>query len=213
MTKKAIVIDMDGALLKSRPFDIAHKEWFRIMAELLRDQTINEHAFKPDYFVYVHEIMKRYLGEIDEASQNVFARNIYAMCVVEAVKKWDLVEEFSEHLRKLKKKFIIVLITTTPSIAVAPILEKVHCADLFDVIIGSPMEKEPKKKELIELFMKRYGKPEFYIGNGDKDLKIVKDLGIKTISVNWVAKGDVKGNFEAEKVEDIDKILERYNFE
>jgi len=42
MTKPAIVIDLDGALLKSRPFDMAHKEWFRIMAEILRDQTIND---------------------------------------------------------------------------------------------------------------------------------------------------------------------------
>ena len=213
MTKKMLVIDFDGGLLKSRPFDIAHKEWFRIMAELLRDQTINEHAFKEYYFKYVHEVMLKYLGDIDEASRNAFARNIYAMGIVEAVKKWDLIDEFAEHLRTLKKKYHIVLVTSAPALAVDAILEKVHCSDIFDIIIKSPMEKQPDKKEFFEELIKKYGKPEFYIGKGDKDIKTCKGLGIKTITVNWAGQGTEKGNFDIQKPEELDKILERYSFE
>jgi len=213
MAKPALVIDFDGALLKSRPFDIAHKEWFSVMAELVKDYSINELAFKPDYFVHVDGIMKRYLGDVDKATRSVFARNIYAMEVLEAMKKWDLVDSLADYLRKIKNKYAIVLITTTPSIAVDGILEKVGCKDLFDVIIGSPMDKEPGKKELLEGFIKKFGKPLFYIGKGDKDMQTCKDLGIKTISVNWVATGEFKGNFEADKVEEIDKILERFRME
>jgi FMN phosphatase YigB (HAD superfamily) len=213
MTKPALVVDLDGALLKERPFDMAHKEWFRIMAEIVRDQTVNEYAFKDDYFVYVQEVMKRYLGDISVESRNAFARNIYAMGIVEAVKKWDLVEEFAEHLRLLKKKYLIVLITTAPELAVDAILEKVHCGDLFDVIVRSPMHMHPSKKELFEMFIKKHGKPLFYIGKGDEDVQTCKDLGIKTITVNWVEQGKFKGNFEAFKIEDVDKILERYSFD
>ena len=92
MTKPAIVIDLDGALLKSRPFDTAHKEWFRIMGELIKDYSINEFAFKPDYYEHVNDIMKKYLGDIDAGTRNAFARNIFAMGIVESVKKWDLID-------------------------------------------------------------------------------------------------------------------------
>jgi FMN phosphatase YigB (HAD superfamily) len=210
MTKPAIVVDLDGALIKTRPFDMAHKEWFRIMAELVKDFSINEYAFKPDYFVHVQDIMKKYLGDIDAGSRNAFARNIYAMSVLESIKKWDLVEDFAEYLRKIKDKFAIVLITTMPSAGVKGVLEKVHCTDLFDVVIGSPMEKMPHKKELFEEFIKLHGKPLFYIGKGDKDMQVCKELGIKTISVDWVVVGEFKGNFEATNIDQLQKILERF---
>jgi len=213
MTKSAIVIDFDGALLKSRPFDIAHKEWFGVMAELIKDYSINELAFKPDYYLHVDEIMKKYLGDVDKETRSVFARNIYAMEVLEAMKKWDLVDDFAEYLRKIKNKYLIVLITTTPSMAVKGILEKASCTGLFDIIIGSPMERQPSKKELFEEFIKKYGKPLFYIGKGDKDMQTCKDLGIKTISVSWVAKGEFTGNFEANNIEELNRILERFRIE
>lgn len=213
MTRKMLIIDLDGALIKSRPFDIAHKEWFRIMAELLRDQSVHAFAFQEDYMPHVHEIMKRYLGDIDAASRNMFARNIYAMSIIEAIKKWDLVEEFAEYLRSIKKKYVLVLVTTAPAIAVDALLEKVHCKDLFDIIVKSSLDKEPHKKELLEEFIKKHGKPEFYIGKGDKSIGICKDLGIRTIAVHWVATGDHKGNFEANSTAELDKILERYRLE
>ncbi|HIH32132.1 TPA: HAD hydrolase-like protein [Candidatus Woesearchaeota archaeon] len=213
MTKHALIIDLKGALLKPRPFDIAHKEWFRIMAELIKDYSINEFSFLPDYFVHVQEIMKKYLGDIDIKSRNAFARNIYAMAVVESIKKWDVVDDFAEFLRSIKKKYVIVLITTAPTAAVNGILEKTNCKDLFDLIIAGPMEDMPSKKELIELFIKKHAKPLFYIGHGDKDIVTCKELGIKTISVNWVEQGEFKGNFEANKVEDLKNILERFVIE
>ena len=213
MNKKIILVDFDGALLKSRPFEIAHKEWFRIMAELLRDQSINDFAFKQDYVTHVNDVMKKYLGDIDENSRTIFARNIYAMGIVEAVKKWDLIEEFAEYLRKIKKKYHIALITTAPALAVDPVLEKIHCKDIFDIIIKGSMEKQPNKKDLLEEFIRKHAKPEFYIGRGDKDIKVCKDFGIRTISVNWAGTGEFKGNFDVNKVGEIDVILERFRLE
>ncbi|MGV8150477.1 MAG: HAD family hydrolase [Candidatus Woesearchaeota archaeon] len=210
MTRPAIIVDLNGALMRQRPFETAHKEWFRVMAELIRDQSINELAFKEDYFSDVQEIMKKYLGDIDIKSRNAFARNIYSMMVVESVKKWDLVEDFAEYLKSIKKKFVIVLITSAPTLAINGILEKISCKDLFEIIVASPMEEVPSKKELIELFIKKHGKPLFYIGQGDKDILTCKDLGIKTIVVDWINPPINKGNFEAKNIEELSKIVERF---
>jgi phosphoglycolate phosphatase-like HAD superfamily hydrolase len=213
MTRPVIIIDLNGALLKSRPFDTAHKEWFKVMGELIRDYTINELAFKEDYFADVQEIMKKYLGDINIKTRNAFARNIYSMMVVESIKKWDLIDDFAEYLRSIKKKFSIVLITSAPGPAVNGILEKVHCQDLFDIIAASSMDEVPSKKDLIESFIHKHGKPLFYIGQGDKDIDTCKNLGIKTVVVDWVAPAAVKGNFEAHNITELDKILERHKFE
>jgi len=210
MTKPAIILDLNGALIKQRPFDIAHKEWFRVMAELMRDQSINEFAFKDDYFKDVQEIMKKYLGDINIKTRNAFARNIYSMTVIESVKKWDLNDGFAEYLRTLKKKFTLVLITSAPTPAINGILEKINCKDLFDIVSASPMEEVPSKKELIELFIKKHGRPLFYIGQGDKDILTFKELGIKTIVVDWNNPAVNKGNFEAHNVEELKNIIERF---
>ncbi len=210
MVKPAIIIDLNGALIKQRPFDIAHKEWFRVMAELIRDHSINEFAFKEDYFKDVQEIMKKYLGDIDIKTRNAFARNIYSMMVVESIKKWDLVEDFAEYLHNIKKRFSIVLITSAPTAAINGILEKINCTDLFDIVSASPMEEVPSKKELIELFIKKHGKPLFYIGQGDKDILTCKEFGIKTIVVDWAKPAEHKGNFEAHNVDELGKIVERF---
>jgi FMN phosphatase YigB (HAD superfamily) len=210
MTKPAIIIDLNGALIIQRPFETAHKEWFRVMAELIRDHTILELSFKEDYFSDVQEIMKKYLGDIDIHTRNAFARNIYSMMVVESIKKWDLVDDFVEYLRSIKKKFTIVLITSAPTAAINGILEKINCKDLFDIVSASPMEEVPSKKELIELFIKKHGKPLFYVGQGDKDILTCKELGIKTIVVDWVNPAINKGNFEAHNIEELSKIVERF---
>ncbi|MEM4637644.1 MAG: HAD family hydrolase [Candidatus Woesearchaeota archaeon] len=208
--KPIICVDLNGALIKQRPFDIAHKEWFRIMSELIRDYSINEFAFKEDYFKDVQEIMKKYLGNVDIKTRNAFARNIYSMVVIESVKKWDLVEDFAEYLNNIKKRFIVALITSAPTLAVKGILEKIECKDLFDIVLASPMEEVPGKRELLEIFIKKHGRPLFYIGAGDEAINAFKDAGVKTIVVNWVVTGKNKGNFEANNIQELDKIIQRF---
>ena len=39
--KPIIAVDFDGALLKSRPFDKAHKRWFYVMSVMLKDDSVN----------------------------------------------------------------------------------------------------------------------------------------------------------------------------
>src|SRR3989338_2853425 len=205
--KPILAIDFDGALLKSRPFDEAHKRWFEFFAILLKDDSIKKYAFAENWFEKVDVVMDRYLGNAGRETKNRFAREIYAMAIIAEANENDLVKEFADYLRKIKNKYTLALITTTTESSVEPILKKVGCGDLFGIIKKSSPEKRPDKKGLFKEFIKEHGKPEFYIGNGDKDIQTCKELGIKTISVNWVSKGEFKGDYDVDNVKDLEKAL------
>ncbi len=207
--KPILAIDLDGALMYSRPFDNAHKKWFSLMASLLNDQSINNYAGLENYFPKVDEVMKRYLGDIDKEARTAFARQIYALVTIAETKPEDLVSEFTEYLRKIKSQYSLALITSAPEAAVEPILQKVGCLDLFDYIYKSPINKRPSKKELLQEFIKKHGKPKFYIGNGDKDILNCKELGISSITVSWVSKGEHEGDYQADTVKDLERLLSK----
>lgn len=205
--KPIIAVDFDGALLQSRPFDEAHKRWFYVMSVLLKDDSINEYAGLENYFDKVHEVMERYLGDVDHETRVKFARNLFSMATIAEVRKDDLVKDFADYLRGLKGKYRLALITSAPEASVEPILHKVGCSDLFDILYKSPMGKHPNKRELFEEFIKENGKPAFYIGNGDKDITSCKELGIRAISVNWVSQGEIKGDYDIQRVPELEAII------
>lgn len=207
MVKPVIAVDFDGALMKHRPFEKAHIGWFKFMSILLKDKSINRYSRLENYFPKVHLVMKRYLGKVSEKARTEFARRLYAVATIAETKKNDLVADFARYLRLLKKKYRLALITSAPELAVEPILQKVGCSDLFDIIYKSPMAKQPNKKELFKQFIKKYKRPLFYIGNGDEDILTCRKLGIKTISVNWVSKGKYKGNYNINSVKKLKKII------
>jgi FMN phosphatase YigB (HAD superfamily) len=202
-----IAIDFNGALLRSRPFDEAHTRWFRLFSVLLDDDAINEWAFKENYFEGVHDVMKRYLGNVPKDAQVMFAREIYALALVAEVSTKDLVDEFVDYLRSIKEKYTLALITTTPEVAVDPLLQKIGCRDVFDIIFSSQMKSYPDKRALFEDFIVKYERPLYYIGEGDKDVGWCRDLEIKSISVNWANKGRFKGEHNIDTVDELKDIL------
>ena len=129
------------------------------------------------------------------------------MSVVSQANDSDLVSDFADYLRSIKGKYKIALITSAPKVCVDPLLEKIKCSDIFDFIYASPMDRQPKKEELFKEFIEECKKPDFYIGNGDKDISVCKKLGIKTISVSWVSKGKVKGDYDISSVSELEKIF------
>ncbi|MBD3361762.1 HAD hydrolase-like protein [Candidatus Woesearchaeota archaeon] len=205
--KKILAIDFNGALLKHRPFQNAHVKWFDLMSKLLKDPSIKKYAGLNNYFDKVHSVMKQYLGKVDHETRVKFARTIYAMVIIADVSKKDVVTEFANYLKKIKTKYTLALITTAPSDAVEPILEKLGLLSLFKIIYKSPMTKHPDKKQLFKEFIKKYSKPIYYIGNGDKDIESCKKAGIKAISVKWVSKGKFKGDFDVNSVKELKKII------
>jgi phosphoglycolate phosphatase-like HAD superfamily hydrolase len=205
--KPVIVIDFNGALLNSRPFDEAHRQWFKMFSILLDDPSINEWADKENYFEGVHQVMKRYLGNVHKDAQLMFARQTFALVMVAEVKESDIVKDFASYLDTIKDKYTLALITTAPEGSVEPILEKIGCQYLFEIVFKSPYKSYPDKRELFEEFILKYERPLFYIGEGDKDIGLCRDLGIKSISVNWVKRGKFKGDHDIDDTEELKKIL------
>ncbi|MFH1211421.1 MAG: hypothetical protein V1659_00655 [Candidatus Woesearchaeota archaeon] len=207
LAKPILAIDFDGALFYSRPFREAHKKWFELMASLLHDESVKEYAFREDYFRYVHEVMRRYVGNVDENSLNFFARGIYAMATLAEVRQEDLVKEFAAYLESIKNSFTLALVTTAPASCVDPILQKIGCAGLFDIVCKSPMAEQPDKKRLLQQFIAEHGKPRAYIGEGDKDIATCRELGIPTISAGWVNQGKIIGDYNADTVSELESII------
>ncbi|NQU78165.1 haloacid dehalogenase-like hydrolase [Candidatus Woesearchaeota archaeon] len=207
--KQIIAIDLDGALMRSRPFESAHKGWFNVMSVLLKDESVKEYSALEDYFGKLYEVMHRYLGDVDKETRTKFARNLFAMSVVAEVSADDVVTDFVDYLKGLKNDYCLALITSAPELCVGPILQKTGCDDIFDIVYKSPMHRQPDKRQLFKEFIQEHGKPLYYIGNGDEDITYCKELGIKTIFVNWVSEGDVKGNHDIQTVEELEEIIKR----
>jgi phosphoglycolate phosphatase-like HAD superfamily hydrolase len=204
--KDYIVVDFNGALLSSRPFSETHKQWFFTMSVLLNDESINNFVGSDNYFEKVHEVMRRYLGEVDEQTRINFARSLFSMTLISQVKEDDLAKGFVDFLFKIKNKYKLALVTSAPSTCVVPILRKLKLNDLFDIIIKSKDDEHPNKQKLLKKFLDEHEKC-IYIGLGDKDLLFCKNSGIRTISVNWVSQSEHKGEFDVNTVDELDKIL------
>jgi FMN phosphatase YigB (HAD superfamily) len=202
-----IIIDFNGALFRSRPFDEAHKRWFKLFSVLLDDDSLNDWAFREDYFEGVHKCMKKYLGSESKESQTFFARQIYAMMLVAETEQDDLIKDFAEYLRTIKERYTLALITSVPKSAVFPMLQKTHCTDIFDILYSSSARYHPDKASVFGEFINKYGKPLFYIGKGDGDLGLLKDMSINTVSVSWVEKGSFRGDHDINAIEELRDIL------
>jgi FMN phosphatase YigB (HAD superfamily) len=202
-----IAIDFNGALLKSRPFDEAGRKWFELFSILLGDDSIKDLAFKSSTFESYHDILHSYLRVSDKETQTIFANQSYGMILLAEITSHDLIKEFAEYLRTLKDRYTLALITTAPEVGIIPILNKLHCADIFDITFASAPNHHPDKNSLFIDFMTKYEKPLFYIGLGDKDLGGLKDLDINTISVNWVSRGTFRGDYEAENIDELKQLL------
>jgi len=202
-----LVIDLKEALVKPRPFIDAHKRWFKLFSVLLEDDSINDWAQKDNYFEGVHAVMKLYLKDSDKEFQTIFARQMFSMVLVAEISPDDLVKEFADYLRTIKDRYTLALITTVPENSIIPLLNKLGCGDIFELIYPSLNKNLPDKKTLFVDFIQKYDIPLFYVGYGDKLLGELKELDINTISVNWVSKGTFRGDYEVDSVEELKHIL------
>ena len=202
-----LVIDLKEALVKPRPFIDAHKRWFKLFSILLEDDSINDWVKKENYFEGVHAVMKLYLKDSDKEYQTIFSRQLFSMMLVAEITPNDLMKEFADYLRTLKERYTLALITTVPEDSITPLLNKIGCGDLFDIVYPSLNKNHPDKKTQFIEFIEKYTTPLFYIGYGDKLLGELKELNINTISVNWISKGTFRGDYEMYSVDELKQIL------
>ena len=206
--KPIIAVDLNGALMYSRPFQTAHHKWFSLFASLLRKPEIEDLASAPDFMIHVDDIMDDYLGPVSEVSKRYFARQLFGMTLVAEAKPEDVVKEFAEYLCELKSSFRLALITTAPAPAVIPLLEKIGYEDLFDIVYKSPPGGSPDKIRLFKRFVSEFDMPQFYIGRGDRDLDELRALDLKTIAVSWVEDGEYDCDYTFSTVDELKDFFE-----
>ena len=189
--KQIIGFDFDGTVLKND--SKVHEDWFRVMGYLLKKPSTKKLAGKKDYFPEVFKVMEQYTGlnkedKHDRKIMTALARNLFQMLYLRRIKvagKDAFYDELIDVLVNHKQKYTLALITTAPADAVAPALKIGGIFDLFDIISITPIEKRPNKKELLETFCKKHGKPIIYIGNSLEDGKACKDLEIPFALAKW----------------------------
>jgi len=210
--KSILATDLAGSLLKNNVVEKAHKEWFNIMAILLKDDSVKKFAAKPDYFRHIHAIMERYLGIKDNKLTTLFARSLFQMCWLAAVKDDSYNKEYADFLRRIKGRFRIILVTSTPKDIIDAVLKKISCADIFDNIITNKITEEPDKDKLLKCMKE---KPMFYITESKNSIKTCKELGIKTIIAgwekiqSWEKQSKNKPDYEVKSVEELKKLISR----
>jgi len=209
--KPIIAVDLNGALMRSRPFDEAHRNWFNFYAEELNNPKVAAYGKLKDvkdWLPKVDEVMKLALGEnSDKAARMQTARGLFAGLTIDAVREDDVFQDFKEYLIQLEGKYSLALITSLPSEAAVRILEKVGCRELFQFVYGTQANQTPNKKGVIKSFIEHWRKPEWYIGRGDEDIITCRQLSIKTISVNWAGNGQFRGDYEISYVNELEAIL------
>jgi phosphoglycolate phosphatase-like HAD superfamily hydrolase len=191
--KPIIAFDMDGTIISSEAASKAHKEWFKVVALLLKDPSVEKLADKADYFPDVLTVMERLTGlrrgdSFHNQVMTKYARNLYQMMYLAELQKEGekaFVPDMIDMLIELKTQCRLAMITTAPEDMVLPALEIGGVKELFDYIYRSPLTSEPSKLEMLKKFIKEVGKPALYVGNEKKDAEACKELGIKFALSKW----------------------------
>ncbi|RLE41760.1 hypothetical protein DRJ16_05740 [Candidatus Woesearchaeota archaeon] len=192
--KKIIAFDLDGTLILSGASERAHYDFFKVMSVLLDDESIESLAGKEEWMGDVIQIMSEYTGLNPKNKHSKkaiikMARNIYQLLYLKAMheNKDDLyLPEIAIVLKTLKKEgFVLTIVTTMPETIVKPILETFGIINLIDIIETQSLDESPDKKELLEDFCNKHGKPAAYIGNSREDSEACNHLGIRFILAGW----------------------------
>ncbi len=206
MAKPVIAVDFSGTLITEEPSELAHYEWFEIMAKILNDKSILAYAKEKEYFPHVYKIMERFTGlnakkEEDKILMKKFARNLFQLSYFAAANKIKdrlLFQNYANYLKELKHKYKIILVTTSPEDIVSPILHMIKCDDIFDGIIKSPLTEEPNKEKLLRQLLDEPDRVILYLGNSLEDAHACKKLKIPFILAVW----DKADNSEVKKIAD-----------
>ena len=90
----------------------------------------------------------------------------------------------AKRLEQLKIRYKLILMTSNTEKHIEKILSAAGLKGLYDEIIASETEQEPKKADLINDLIEKYGKPEYYLtGKEDEETNLIlKNKDVKVIT-------------------------------
>jgi len=194
--KKIIAFDLDGTLVKSEITQESHHFWFEEMARLCNNPIIKTWKNEKEYMKYAFKAMEEYTGlnhknKEEEHILRKTIRTFYQMLtfkIITSKGKKAMFFDWYPFFKKLKKKYTLALITTSPEDIVTIWKNELKLDKYFDIIERTTITENPDKSMLIDKFIKMYKKPILYIGNSKRDFLPCKKHNIPFILVTWDSK-------------------------
>ena len=193
MNKPIIATNADRFLIAHKAFVEPHKKWFDMAIKKTGDKSLEKWKGREDYFKGVNEAMLKIMPKATQEEQTRQAREWYQEYVIEYIKTHPecIYKKVIEVLKKLKVKYRLALITTNTEDHIQKILKTIGISDLYDIIIASPIGKEPKKSELLLKFIDKYKEPKIYItGKNGPTIHTFNENKIPTIYTTWDGKDE-----------------------
>ena len=188
MKKPILATNIDDLLIAHEAFFEPHKAWFDRAIKKTGNKSLSKWKGKEDYFPGVIEAMEQLMPNASSKERKFQARTWYQQDVIKYIQDHPEVvkKDIADKLRRLKEKFRLALITTNTQNYIGNILETADIYNLYDIVIASPTQEEPKKSEIISRFIKEYGKPQYYLSGKQepKIIELLKNRGVKIITVD-----------------------------
>ena len=192
MEKPILATNIDGLLIDHSAFVEPHKAWFDRAIKKTKDTSLEQWKDHPEYFKGVNQAMEKILPNASSEERTSQARTWYQEDVIQYIKKHQEVIKYEtiDKLKALKRKYYLVLITTSTQKHVNYILEAANLQGIYDLVIASKTEQEPNKEELIRELIQIKGKPKYYLtGKMDEGITSqLKKLEIKVIQADEITK-------------------------
>ncbi|RKW24354.1 HAD family hydrolase [Candidatus Gracilibacteria bacterium] len=208
--KKYLIFDLDGTLIKSQ------KVLLELVSNYLKENFGIENE-KSKYFLSstrgmpLFEQIKEILG-FDEHKAKEIANDIYKK--IENTEKGNFFLGVPAKIKELRKNYKLFLSTGNSTTFAEENLKKGDIFDCFDYILGS--ENIGKSIEHIEIFKDYTGDKDFeklavFIGDGEKDRDIAKEVNMDFIHIDEDLKNSFGDQYEIKSVSEISDILSLIN--
>jgi phosphoglycolate phosphatase-like HAD superfamily hydrolase len=186
MEKAVLITNIDGLLIKHEAFSGPHKEVWKILIDKTGDKGLSKWVGAKDYFIGVNLAMDKLMPKATREEKTLQVRTWYEEAVIQYIKKNPncIDKQIASKLKELKTKYRLILMTSNTQDHINKILSISNLTNLYDEIIASETNKEPKKSELLEIIFKKYKNINFYL-KGKKDAEtedVLRKRNIKVIT-------------------------------
>lgn len=186
MKKPIIATNIDGLLIKHKAFVEPHKAIWKKLIEKTGNKDLTKWIGRKDYFIGVNLAMDAIMPQSSREEKTLQVRKWYQEAVLNYVKENPncVFRSRVKELKKLKQKYTLALITTNSEDYITKILEAGKLREVYDIVLASKTAQEPKKQELVEEFIRTYGKPAYYLtGKPEKEIEEkFNELEIKVLT-------------------------------
>jgi len=187
-TRPILSTNLDDLLIKHEAFSKPHESVWQTLIKKTCDESLKKWIGKPDYFIGVNLAMDKLMPKATREEKTLQVRSWYQEAVVDYIEthpecvNWDV----ADRLRELKTKYRLILLTTNTQKYITKILKAAGLANLYDAVVASQTDAEPKKSEILDELISEYGKPRYYLsGKQELDIKEkLERLEIKIIGIS-----------------------------